>query len=58
MQIFIGRFLPIDCVAETVANLAMQLFQRLAIDKNQLDINSASVTARSIIWCNKDELLG
>jgi len=27
----------------------MRMFQRLALDKNQLAINSASVTARSII---------
>jgi len=46
MRIPIGRFLSIDCVAKT---LAIRLFQRLAIDKNQRDINSASVTSRSIL---------
>ena len=56
MQISIGRFLPIDCVAETVAWLVMRLFQChgncsmrcftscvhtvIAIDKNQLDITA------------------
>ena len=36
-------------VAETVTWLAMRLFQRLALDKNQLAIKSAPVTARSIV---------
>jgi len=44
-----GSFSDRDCVAETVTEIAMRLFQRLAIDINQLDINYASVTARSIV---------
>jgi len=45
MRIFIGRFLPIDYVPEMVAESAMRPFQHLVIDKNQIAINSASVTA-------------
>ncbi|MBL6985752.1 MAG: hypothetical protein ISR72_01705 [Methylobacter sp.] len=40
--------MPIAALLKQFHSLAMRLFQRLAIDKNQLAIISSTVTVRSI----------
>ena len=50
-QIYIpnsGRFFADSCVAETVAQLAMQLFHRLALNINLFIITAQPFTARNI----------
>ena len=53
LRISSGLFSADRSVTETVTEPAMRLFQRLALDKNQLAINSATVTVRSISRCNQ-----